>query len=89
MEVDYSKPVTPTPWRSEVIVRERSHLHPAARQMLDLDDEQRVRALRTDRWIDYPRATQALQRLQRLWTPGSENACPACCCTVRPTSARR
>jgi hypothetical protein len=34
--------------------------------MLDLDDEQRVRALRTDRWIDYPRATQALQRLQRL-----------------------
>ncbi len=49
-----------------MIVRERSHLHPAARQMLDLDDEQRVRALRTDRWIDYPRATQALQRLQRL-----------------------
>ena len=49
-----------------MIVRERSHLHSAARQMLDLDDEQRVRALRTDRWIDYPRATQALQWLQRL-----------------------
>ena len=34
--------------------------------MLKLDDGQRIRALRADRWIDYPRATDALSRLQRL-----------------------
>jgi replication-associated recombination protein RarA len=44
----------------------RDHLHPAARKMLELPQEQRVRALQVDRWIDYPRATEALQRLRRL-----------------------
>jgi hypothetical protein len=34
--------------------------------MLQLGDEQRIRALRADRWIDYPRAVDALARLQRL-----------------------
>lgn len=34
--------------------------------MLLLDDNQRIRALRVDRWIDYPRATEAINRLQRL-----------------------
>jgi Bacterial TniB protein len=42
------------------------HLLPTAREMLLLDDEQRIRALRVDRWIDYPRASEALGRLQRL-----------------------
>jgi Bacterial TniB protein len=42
------------------------HLHPAARQLLGLPDEERIRALQIDRWIDYPRATEALQRLRRL-----------------------
>lgn len=42
------------------------HLHPAARPLLGLPDEERIRALQIDRWIDYPRATEALQRLRRL-----------------------
>lgn len=44
----------------------RDHLHPTARKMLELPQEQRIRALQVDRWIDYPRATEALQRLRRL-----------------------
>lgn len=43
-----------------------AHLHPAARELAGLGNEQRVRALQRDRWIDYPRATEALQRLERL-----------------------
>jgi len=42
------------------------HLVPAARDLLELDDQQRIRALRADRWIDYPRAVEALGRMQRL-----------------------
>jgi superfamily II DNA or RNA helicase len=45
---------------------EFAHLHPSARAIAKLDDEQRIRALQRDRWIDYPRATEALRRLQRL-----------------------
>ena len=44
----------------------QAHLQPAVRPMLQLGDEQRIRALRADRWIDYPRAVDALARLQRL-----------------------
>lgn len=43
-----------------------SHLVPAARDLLALDDNHRIRALRADRWIYYPRATDAINRLQRL-----------------------
>ena len=43
-----------------------SHLTPAARELLQLDDAHRILALRADRWIDYPRAVDALARLQRL-----------------------
>ncbi len=42
------------------------HLHPAARAEAALDDEARIRHLHRDRWIDYPRAAQALQQLERL-----------------------
>lgn len=50
-----------------------AHLHPSARQMLELDDVERIQALQHDRWIDYPRATEALQRLERLLsTPEKE-----------------
>lgn len=44
----------------------RDHLHPDARQMLQLSEEERIRALQVDRWIDYPRAAEALYRLRRL-----------------------
>ena len=43
-----------------------THLHPSARAVASLDDNQRVHLLHRDRWIDYPRATEAMQRLERL-----------------------
>ena len=43
-----------------------AHLHPATRDLALLGDEQRIRLLQRDRWIDYPRATEALRRLERL-----------------------
>ena len=47
-------------------ISEMTHLHPAARVLAGLEDAQRVRSLQRDRWIDYPRATEALRRLERL-----------------------
>ena len=43
-----------------------SHLAPLMREQAQLDDDARIQALLRDRWIDYPRATEALQRLDRL-----------------------
>jgi hypothetical protein len=43
-----------------------SHLHPSARRTALLPDEERLRHVRADRWIGYPRATQALDRLETL-----------------------
>lgn len=43
-----------------------THLHGSARAGALLDDQTRIRALQFDRWIDHPRATQALQQLERL-----------------------
>lgn len=45
---------------------ELNHLHPTTRELACLDDDKRILALQRDRWIDYPRATEALQRLDRL-----------------------
>jgi Bacterial TniB protein len=42
------------------------HPLPAARELLQTDNSQRIQALRADRWIDYPRAIEALGRLQEL-----------------------
>lgn len=50
-----------------------AHLHPDVRVMIALDDAKRIEALQHERWIDYPRATEALQRLERLLnTPQKE-----------------
>ena len=43
-----------------------SHLAASVQEQAQLDDDARIRALLRDRWIDYPRATEALQRLERL-----------------------
>ena len=43
-----------------------AHLSPPARAQAELDNAERVRSLRRDRWIDYPRASEALRLLQRL-----------------------
>lgn len=50
-----------------------ARLHPPVREMLTLEDSQRIQALQRDRWIDYPRASEALGRLERLLnTPRKE-----------------
>jgi hypothetical protein len=50
-----------------------SHLLPSARKQAVLGDDERIKGLLRDRWIDYPRATQALQQLERLYeTPRRE-----------------
>ncbi|MBV9857733.1 MAG: TniB family NTP-binding protein [Streptosporangiaceae bacterium] len=45
-----------------------SHLHPAARQVAQLPAAERLRYARADRWIGYTRATDALNRLEALFT---------------------
>lgn len=43
-----------------------THLLPAARPLAQCDDNVRIRGLARNRWIDYPRATRALEILERL-----------------------
>ena len=43
-----------------------THLTAEARVIADLDDARRIAYLAEDHWIDYPRARQALQELERL-----------------------
>ena len=43
-----------------------SHLCTATRCEAMLDHRTRIRSLQRDRWIDYPRATEAIHRLERL-----------------------
>jgi len=41
-------------------------LSPVTKKMVTLADDVRVREISRDRWIDYPRATQALELFERL-----------------------
>jgi len=43
-----------------------THLLPDVRSLAKSDDNVRILALARDRWIDYPRATQAFELLDRL-----------------------
>jgi hypothetical protein len=43
-----------------------SHLHECAQRIARLPNEERLRYVRADRWIGYPRATEALNRLNTL-----------------------
>ncbi len=43
-----------------------AHLHESARRIAMLPDEERLRYVRADRWIGYPRATEALEKLETL-----------------------
>lgn len=43
-----------------------SHLSPETRAVAELNDDQRFAHLAEDHWIDYPRAREALQQLERL-----------------------
>ena len=52
---------------------ELGHLHPGARAVARLPGTERLHYVRADRWIGYPRATAALDRLEELlaW-PGKQ-----------------
>jgi hypothetical protein len=43
-----------------------SHLTPAAAALLSETDERRIRAIKSRRWVLYPRAKQDLDRLRLL-----------------------
>lgn len=42
------------------------HLDPAVQAYADLPERERIEHMRVDRWVDYPRARQALNRLEEL-----------------------
>ncbi len=43
------------------------HLHPSAQSVARLPAEERLQRIRSDRWIGYPRALEALARLEALY----------------------
>lgn len=43
-----------------------SHLHPAMQSAARLSDSERIDQIRADRWIGYPKAVEAVDRLQTL-----------------------
>lgn len=45
-----------------------AHLHESARRIARLPDAERLRYVRADRWIGYPRASGALEKLETLLT---------------------
>ena len=45
-----------------------SHLMPVAQGLARLPADERIHRLRADRWIGYPRAVEALNRLEALYT---------------------
>lgn len=53
-----------------------SHLHPGARDHARGPDEERLRRVRAERWIGYPRAAAALRRLDELWDWPSRQRMP-------------
>ncbi|MFI6062440.1 TniB family NTP-binding protein [Streptomyces sp. NPDC051286] len=53
-----------------------SHLHPAAQQIARLPDTERLWYVRADRWIGYPRAAEALERLETLFAWPSKQRMP-------------
>lgn len=53
-----------------------AHLCPAAQQIARLPDVERLRYVRADRWIGYPRATEALGRLETLLAWPSKQRMP-------------
>ena len=42
------------------------HLFPSSRPIAALSSDERLRRIRSDRWINYPRAQQALAMLENL-----------------------
>lgn len=44
-----------------------THLHPASRELARLPSAERVHRIRADRWIGYPKAVDAVERLEMLF----------------------
>lgn len=53
-----------------------SHLSRETRGQAQLDDKTRIELIKRDRWIDYPRATDAMNRLERLLTTPKRERMP-------------
>src|SRR5208283_5167163 len=53
--------------RRGVGMTEYAHLDPALRRLADLSQRERIERIRVDRWVDYPRAREALDRLDELF----------------------
>lgn len=51
-----------------VVAEDLGHLHPSARAVARLPGAERLRHVRAERWIGYPRANAALERLERLYS---------------------
>jgi len=64
-----------------------THLLPAARKQAELGNDERILGLLRDRWIDYPRATQALQQLERLYQTPRRDRMP--CLLLHGQAAHR
>lgn len=47
--------------------------------MARLPAEERIRRIRADRWIGYPRAVQTLTGTKHSMTGPANNACPTSC----------
>lgn len=54
-------------WLQEYPSLDLEHLRPSAQSLARLPGEERVQRIRADRWIGYPRAVQALERLDSLF----------------------
>ena len=73
----------------EYPVIDLSHLLPAAQGLARLPADERIQRIRADRWIGYPRAVEALNRLETLYACRTSNACQTCCWSAPPTTASR
>lgn len=57
----------------EYSVTDLSHLLPVAQKLARLPADERIQRIRADRWIGYPRAVDALNRLETLYAwPGKQ-----------------
>jgi hypothetical protein len=64
------------------------HLHPSARAVIEDSAEDRIRRIRTDRWITYARAESALASFEDLLTFPKRTACRTSCSWEPPITAR-
>lgn len=61
-----------------------NHLSIETRAKAQLDDKERIEFVKRDRWIDYPRATEAMNRLERLLATPKRERMP--CMVMHGTS---